>query len=112
MRSALIVRTGLVVLVGALALLATGCISIKTQGAAQSRGTPGVVTLGGSVCVSDYDGDNYQTCRVSTPLAEADNWACHGTSCGLGANGDGDDSDSDRTGQLLVAFRVPEGSVA
>src|SRR5215211_928624 len=104
MRSVLITRTGLVVVMGALALLATGCISIKSQGAAQSRGTPGVVTVGGTVCVSDYDGDNYLTCRPSTPLAELDNWPCHGTSCGFG-NGDGDDSDSDRSGQLLVAFR-------
>src|SRR5829696_6001342 len=113
MRSALIVRTGLVLIVGALALLATGCISIKTQGAAQSRGAPGVVTLGGTVCVSDYDGDTYQTCRPQTGLAELDNWSCHGvnSNCGF-SNGDGDDSDQDRKGQLLVAFRVPNGAAA
>lgn len=107
----LITRTFLVVLVGALALLASGCISIKTQGAAQSRGTPGVVNLGGTVCVSDYDANTYTTCQPSTPIAELDNCRGVGTDCGF-TGGDGDDSTSDRTGQLLVAFRVPNGANA
>ena len=87
-----------------LALLVSGCISIKTQDASQTRNTPGVVNLGGSVCISDYDFNHYTTCQASN-VVEQDNRS-------TGGFGDGDDGSGQQSGQLLVAFRVPDGAVA
>src|SRR5829696_3055947 len=105
MRSVLITRTGLVVVLGALALLATGCISIKTQGASQRA--PGVVTLGGTVCISNYDEDRGE--KLCTATAGPDQVA---EQDGGFFRTDGDEDDSNRSGQLLLAFRVPNGLIA
>ena len=82
----------------ALAVLAgtlTGCVSIKSQTAVQRA--PGVVELRGVVCASDYDSSHSATCR-RTNVAERDN------STG--------DAEQNGLGQLLVGFRVPEGTSA
>ena len=74
-----------------LAVVASGCVSIKSQSAFQRL--PGFVTLRLDVCVSDRDGSTYADCDPGRNTAEGDN--------GL----DGDDESG--RGQLLVGFRVP-----
>jgi hypothetical protein len=92
----------LIALLIALALGLTGCISIKTEPVTQRA--PGVVTLGGSVCVSDYDSSTYTTCNASN-VAEVDRTTCS-TIC------DGDNNTAPERGQLLLGFRVPDGTTA
>ncbi len=101
-------------MLAALAIGLSGCLSIKSEGLSQPR-APGVVTLGGVVCGSDYNHDTYPGCQASN-VAELDNRANSGY-C------DVDDGPSDppaagctagiadgRIVQLLVGFRVPIGS--
>ena len=57
---------------------------------------PGFVTLRVDVCVSDRDGSTYADCDPGRNTAEGDN--------GL----DGDERAG--RGQLLVGFRVPDGT--
>lgn len=73
----------------------TGCVSIKSQTAVQRA--PGVVELRGVVCATDYDSTHSATCR-RTNVAERDNDTGEAELTGLG--------------QLLVGFRVPEGTSA
>jgi hypothetical protein len=89
-----------------LAFSLTGCLSIKSQGASQRA--PGVVTLGGVVCGSDYNQSSYSGCDDSN-VAETDNRAHEGCDADGGA---GDPSGCGLTGdgQLLVGFRVPVGA--
>ncbi|HWK26526.1 MAG TPA: hypothetical protein VNS09_08190 [Solirubrobacter sp.] len=78
-----------------------GCVSIKSQSASQRL--PGVVTLNVQVCVSDRNQDTYTGCVPGVNTAENDN----GT--------DGDRIGSTPVvgnGQLLLGFRVPDGTVA
>lgn len=77
------------------AVFLTGCVSIKSQTAVQRA--PGVVELRGVVCASDYDSSESTTCRVSN-IAERDNGTGDAVGSGLG--------------QLLLGFRVPEGTTA
>ena len=70
-----------------------GCVSIKSQTAVQRA--PGVVELRGVVCATDYDSTHSATCR-RTNVAERDNDTGEAELTGLG--------------QLLVGFRVPEGT--
>ena len=78
--------------VAALAVLAlSGCLSIKAQTASQRA--PGVVTLGGVVCASDYDRSEHDTCHPGN-VVEQDEVRVDATA-GLG--------------QMLVGFRVPVG---
>jgi len=79
-------------LLGAAACL-SGCVSIKSQTAAQRA--PGVVELRGVVCASDYDRSHSTQCQPSN-VAERDN--------GTG------DAEISGLGQLLVGFRVPAGT--
>ena len=104
MRSLPIVKTGLILLLGALALLSTGCISIKSGQTVVTQRAPGVATLGATFCISDYDQSHYDTCNPSN-VEEVD-------SRGPGANTDGDDFSSPLNFQMLVAFRVPDGVTA
>jgi len=104
MRSAHITRTGLVVLLGALALLSTGCISIKSGETVVTQRAPGVATLGAAFCISDYDQDHYTTCHAGN-VEQVDSRTG-------GTNTDGDDFDNPINVQLLVAFRVPDGTTA
>jgi hypothetical protein len=67
---------------------------------------PGVATLAGTVCVSDYDANTYPDCQASN-VAEADN-DCHTSGC----FGDGDDLSNPVGVSSCSAFRVPDGSVA
>jgi hypothetical protein len=73
----------------------SGCVSIKSQTAVQRA--PGVVELRGVVCASDYNASRSPACRVAN-IAERDN--------GTG------DAEATGLGQLLVGFRVPEGTTA
>jgi hypothetical protein len=102
----------------ALALVAavglSGCLSIKSQGLTQTR-APGVVTLGGVVCGSDYNHDTYTGCQASN-VAELDNRANNGGYCDVD-DGPTDPAPGCQAGsvnglkvQLLVGFRVPVGS--
>ncbi len=77
-----------------LAVVVSGCVSIKSQSASQRL--PGFVTLRLDLCVSDRDGSTYADCDPGRNTAEGDN--------GL----DGDDGSG--RGQLLVGFRVPVGT--
>jgi len=79
-----------------LAVVVSGCVSIKSQSVAQRL--PGFVTLRLDLCVSDRDGSTYADCDPARNTAEGDN--------GL----DGDDQFG--RGQLLVGFRVPLGTGA
>ena len=82
-----------------LAVVLSGCVSIKSQTAFQRL--PGFVTLRLDVCVSDRDRSTYATCDPSDPdrnTEETDN----------GFDGDG----ASGRGQLLVGFRVPVGTGA
>src|SRR5215213_5585587 len=109
MRSALIARTALVVVVGALALLATGCISILSGELVVTQRAPGVAMVGATMSISDYDHNHYDTCQRSN-VEETDN-GCHpgeGSFCFA----DGDDNSGPVSGQLLVGFRVPDGVAA
>src|SRR3954454_1911723 len=56
MRAAVIGLTLMLVVIGL-----TGCLSIKSQGLSQLR-VPGLVTLGGVVCGSDYNQSTYGDC--------------------------------------------------
>src|SRR5688500_3445791 len=104
MRSAHIARTGLVTLLGALALLSTGCISIQSGQTVVTQRAPGVATLGATFCISDYDESSYPDCKP-TNVEEVDN-RCDG------CNSDGDQYSTPPSVQLLVAFRVPDGAIA
>ncbi len=95
MRCAPIARTVLIVLTGTLALFITGCISIKSGQTVVTQRAPGVVRLGATLCVTDRDQNHYPDCNPSNVQA-SDN--------GL----DGDELGA-QSGQLLVAFRVPDG---
>ena len=77
-----------------LAVVVSGCVSIKSQSASQRL--PGFVTLRLDLCVSDRDGSTYADCDPGRNTAEGDN--------GL----DGDEGSG--RGQLLVGFRVPVGT--
>src|SRR3954452_18831224 len=84
-----------------LAVVSSGCVAIKQQIALQSR-LPGFVTLRLDICTSDRDHDTYFSCTPtirggSAGTAEPDN--------GL----DGDENGTGR-GQLLVGYRVPDGT--
>jgi hypothetical protein len=84
-----------------LTLVLTGCVAIKSQTASQRL--PGVVTLDVQVCVSDHDHSTYDDCVPGANTAENDN----GT--------DGDDLAGQPVignGQLLLGFRVPDGTTA
>ncbi len=80
----------------ALAIGLTACISIKLETTFQRA--PGVVSLKFIVCASDYDASTYISCQASN-VQETDN---------LRFDADGSSS---TLGQLLVGFRVPDGSV-
>src|SRR5918994_5267380 len=97
-------RISLVLVVGALSLLATGCISIKSGQTVVTQRAPGVATLGATMCISDYDQDHYPDCNPSN-VQEVD-------SRSGGANTDGDDFSTPLNFQMLVAFRVPDGVTA
>jgi len=73
----------------------TGCLSIKAHTVSQRA--PGVVELGGIVCASDYDLTHGSRCRRSN-VAEPDELRI--------------DADQSGQGQLLVGFRVPDGTGA
>ncbi|HEY6891055.1 MAG TPA: hypothetical protein VI300_24845 [Solirubrobacter sp.] len=82
------------------AVVSSGCVAIKQQVAIQSR-LPGFVTLRVDVCVSDHDQSTYGSCDPDgrtglSGTAESDN----------GRDGD----ESAGRGQLLVGYRVPNGS--
>src|SRR5215211_8912397 len=95
----------------------TGCLSIKSQGLTQTR-VPGLVTLGGVVCGSDYNRTTYAGCDGDgsdgtgpANVAERDNRAHSG------CDADGSQTDANAgcpglsgDGQLMVGFRVPIGS--
>jgi hypothetical protein len=95
----------------------TGCLSIKSQGLSQLR-VPGLVTLGGVVCGSDYNRTTYADCDGDgadgtgpANVAERDNRAHSG------CDADGSQTDANAgcpglagDGQLMVGFRVPIGS--
>src|SRR5688572_21128796 len=104
MRSALNAKNGLIVLMGALALLSTGCISIKSGQLVVTQRAPGVATLGATMCISDYDQSSYPDCNPSN-VEEVDN-RCEG------CNSDGDEFEDPLSFQMLVAFRVPDGVTA
>ena len=92
----------------ALVIGLTGCLSIKSQGLSQPR-VPGVVTIGGVVCGSDYNADTANSNCAPGNIAEQDNRAHRGCD----ADGGPDDSGCPGLtgdGQLLVGFRVPIGS--
>ena len=100
-----------------IAVFLGGCLSIKSEGLTQTR-VPGLVTLGGVVCGSDYDRDTYADCDGNgtdgtgpANVAEPDNRAHRG------CDADGGPNDKNAgcpgltgDGQLLVGFRVPIGS--
>src|SRR4051794_16975077 len=94
-------KSGLAVLLGALALLSTGCISIKSGEEVVTQRAPGVATIGATFCISDYDANHYPDCQVSN-VQEQDSRTG-------GTNTDGDDFSNPPPVQLLVAFRVPNG---
>ena len=89
----------LAVVLIAVALVSSGCVAIKSESASQRA--PGVVTLSLQVCVNDLDGTRYQDCKPPSNTAENDN---------------GQDAVSDpplpANGQMLVGFRVPDGTTA
>jgi len=117
MRSALTTRTILAVVLGALALFGSGCISILSGENVVTQRAPGVATLGATMCISDYDADHYGNATTPFPnctragVQETDN-GCHpgepappNTFCVA----DGDDLSNPIKAQVLVAFRVPNG---
>src|SRR5215218_3137389 len=92
----------LIAVFGVLAVLSSGCVAIKQQVAIQTR-LPGFVTLVVDVCVSDRDKDTYGSCNPTVRggfegTAEVDNGV------------DGDEQGAGR-GQLVIGYRVPDGSV-
>jgi hypothetical protein len=91
-----------------MAVVIGGCISIKSGETVVTQRAPGVATLGGTMCISDYDANHYAECQASN-VQEVDN-GCHPPTSGCFA--DGDDNSSPVSGQLLVAFRVPDGVTA
>src|SRR5690242_16531527 len=90
-------RTALALATAALTLVLSGCISIKTETISQRA--PGVFTVHATVCVTDNDQDTYPDCHVSN-VAETDTF------------GDGDNNNAPESGQMLVGFRVPDGTTA
>jgi hypothetical protein len=88
-------RAAVVALITVAALALGGCLSIKAQTAFQRA--PGVVSLGGIVCASDYIQPERDDCN-QTNVAETDQDRVDAASAGLG--------------QLLVGFRVPDGTGA
>src|SRR5690348_3386977 len=96
-------KASLAVVVGALALLTSGCISILSGQEIVTQRAPGVATLGATFCISDYDQDHYATCNPDT-VQELDSRA-------PGNNTDGDDYSSPPSVQLLVAFRIPSAAI-
>lgn len=98
-----LLRLSVIACVALFAVVVSGCVSIKQQVGQQTR-LPGFVTLRLDVCVSDRDQDTYDTCNPdvrggSVGTAEPDNGV------------DGDEDGSGR-GQLLVGYRVPDGTIA
>ena len=98
-----LLRLSVIACVALFAVVVSGCVSIKQQIGQQTR-LPGFVTLRLDVCVSDRDQDTYDTCNPdvrggSVGTAEPDNGV------------DGDEDGSGR-GQLLVGYRVPDGTIA
>jgi hypothetical protein len=89
-----------------LVLPLTGCVSIKSEGLSQRA--PGVVTLGGVICGSDYNKSTYGGCNEAN-VAEPDNRKVQGCDADGGA-GDPDLCGVTGDGQLMVGFRVPIGS--
>src|SRR5262245_42356777 len=89
-----------------LVLPLTGCVSIKSEGLSQKA--PGLVTLGGVICGSDYNRSTYGGCNEAN-VAEPDNRKLQGCDADGGA-GDPSGCGVAGDGQLLVGFRVPLGS--
>jgi hypothetical protein len=89
-----------------LVLPLTGCVSIKSEGLSQRA--PGVVTLGGVICGSDYNRSSYGGCNEAN-VAEPDNRKIQGCDADGGA-GDPFGCGVTGDGQLMVGFRVPLGS--
>jgi hypothetical protein len=89
-------RFALLPVLALLAVVLSGCVSIKRQSAVQRL--PGFVTLRLDICASDRDRSTYANCDPGRNTAEDDN----------GLDGD---SRAGR-GQLLVGFRVPSGTGA
>jgi hypothetical protein len=89
-----------------LVLPLAGCVSIKSEGLSQRA--PGVVTLGGVICGSDYNQSSYGGCTAAN-VAEPDNRAIQGCDADGGA-GDPWGCGVTADGQLMVGFRVPLGS--
>jgi hypothetical protein len=88
----------------ALAILAaagvlSGCVAIKSQTATQRA--PGVVALGLQICVNDSNQTKFAQCIPGTNTAENDNGTDLVTDPPLNGNA-----------QLMVGFRVPDGTVA
>src|SRR5215218_10109590 len=99
MRSAHITKTGLAVLLGALALLSTGCISIKSGETVVTQRAPGVATLGATMCISDYNQSHYPDCNRGN-IQETDN-GCHPGDPGGGfCFADGDELSSPVSAQV------------
>src|SRR5690349_13561279 len=92
----------LIIVCGLFALLSSGCVAIKQQLTLQSR-LPGFVTLLVDVCVSDRDKDTYGSCNPTV------RGGFEGTAEPDGGF-DGDEQGAGR-GQLMVGYRVPNGSV-
>src|SRR3954447_639666 len=91
---------GVAIVVGG-AIAFSGCVSIKEERVLQPR-SPGVVTLRTVVCASDHNQNHYSTCTGVAPtnVAEADNGV------------DADEGPAASTGQILVGYRVSDGTVA
>ena len=91
----------------ALAVILSGCVAIKSETASQRA--PGAVTLTLEICVNDENGTRYQTCKPANRAATG--------ALGYTAEGDnGSDYVTDPAttafGQMLVGFRVPDGTGA
>jgi hypothetical protein len=92
--------------VSALAFAVSGCVAIKEETGSQRA--PGSVTLHVKVCANDSDGTRYQDCKpqVASTMdpghtAERDNGSDVIAPSPLPGNG-----------QLLIGFRVPDGTIA
>ena len=80
----------------------SGCIAIDSQ--SRTQRLHGYVTLSLTVCVSDHNQDTYATCDPDTRTQP--------TGTAEGDNGDDGDEQGSGRGQLLVGYRVPNGTVA
>ena len=89
---------GFAVGITALAIALSGCITIKTQ--TTSQRAPGVISLNLSVCASDDDRSVYDACDS----AGADRNTTESHNSG--------EAGFDGLGQVLVGFRVPDGTDA